>query len=159
MILIKDCEFLPGMSNYFWNFEISNVLFQLLTHKQPNLESVKKVEKITSLGAKLWKILPHDYKELTSLSTFILPIILFIYLFCCCCCCCCGCSQFVLFCFAFCFFLIGINQATIFLQRYVSFSVLNKVLMIILKSCQDRMVWAGMPPQDNFTSLQIRLIV
>ena len=44
-----------------------NVLFQLLTHKQPNLESVKKVEKITSLGAKLWKILPHDYKELTSL--------------------------------------------------------------------------------------------
>ena len=26
--------------------------------------------KITSLSAKIWKILPNDYKELTSLSTF-----------------------------------------------------------------------------------------
>ena len=27
-------------------------------------------EVITFLGAKIWKILPNDYKELTSLSTF-----------------------------------------------------------------------------------------
>ena len=27
-------------------------------------------ETIPSLGAKIWKILPNDYKELTSLSTF-----------------------------------------------------------------------------------------
>ena len=27
-------------------------------------------ETITSLGAKSWKILPNDYKELTSLSKF-----------------------------------------------------------------------------------------
>ena len=27
-------------------------------------------ETITSLGAKIWKILPNDFKELASLSTF-----------------------------------------------------------------------------------------
>ena len=39
--------------------------------KRSNVNSVKYgSETITSLGAKIWKILPHDYKELTSLSTF-----------------------------------------------------------------------------------------
>ena len=36
-----------------------------------NVDSVKYgTETITSFGAKIWKFLPYDYKELTSLSTF-----------------------------------------------------------------------------------------
>ena len=41
------------------------------TFNRSNVNSVKYgTETITSLGAKIWKILPNDYKELTSLSTF-----------------------------------------------------------------------------------------
>ena len=41
------------------------------TLSRSNVSSVKYgTETITSLGAKIWKILPNDYKELTSLSTF-----------------------------------------------------------------------------------------
>ena len=39
------------------------------------MNSVKHgTETITSLGVKIWKILPKDYKDLTSLSTFIFKI-------------------------------------------------------------------------------------
>ena len=38
------------------------------TFNRSNVNSVKYgTETITSLGAKIWKILPNDYKELTSL--------------------------------------------------------------------------------------------
>ena len=38
---------------------------------EASVNSVKYgTETITSLGAKIWKILPNDYKELTSLSPF-----------------------------------------------------------------------------------------
>ena len=41
------------------------------TLNRSNVSYVKYgTETITSLGAKIWKILPNDYKELTSLSTF-----------------------------------------------------------------------------------------
>ena len=41
------------------------------TFNRSNVNSVKYgTETITSLGAKIWKILPNDYKELTSLWTF-----------------------------------------------------------------------------------------
>ena len=41
------------------------------TLNRSNVSSVKYgAETITSLGAKIWKILPIGYKELTSLSTF-----------------------------------------------------------------------------------------
>ena len=41
------------------------------TLNRSNLNSVKYGTKtVTSLGAKIWKILPNDYKVLTSLSTF-----------------------------------------------------------------------------------------
>ena len=39
------------------------------TLSRSNMNSVK-YEIITALGAKIWKILPNDYKELTSLSMF-----------------------------------------------------------------------------------------
>ena len=43
----------------------------LATLNRSNVSSVKYgTETITSLGAKIWKILPNDYKELTCLSTF-----------------------------------------------------------------------------------------
>ena len=41
------------------------------TLSRSNVSSVKYgTETMTSLGTKIWKILPNDYKELTSLSTF-----------------------------------------------------------------------------------------
>ena len=41
------------------------------TLNRSNVSSVKYgTETITSLGAKIWKILPNDYKELTSSSAF-----------------------------------------------------------------------------------------
>ena len=41
------------------------------TLSRSNVNSVKYgTETISSLGAKIWKILPNHYKELTSLSTF-----------------------------------------------------------------------------------------
>ena len=40
------------------------------TLNRSNVSSFKYgTETITSLGAKIWKILPNEYKELTSLST------------------------------------------------------------------------------------------
>ena len=40
------------------------------TLNRSNVSSVKyRTETITSLGAKIWKISPNDYEELTSLST------------------------------------------------------------------------------------------
>ena len=45
------------------------------TLNRSNVNSVKYgTETITSLGAKIWKILPNGYKELTSISTFKLKI-------------------------------------------------------------------------------------
>ena len=41
------------------------------TINRTNVNSVKyRAEAINSLGAKIWKIFPNDYKKLTSLSTF-----------------------------------------------------------------------------------------
>ena len=41
------------------------------TLNRSNVNSVKYgTEAITSLSAKIWRILPNDHKELTSLSTF-----------------------------------------------------------------------------------------
>ena len=37
----QACQIISGILKL-----VLNVLFQLLTHKQPNLESVKKVEKV-----------------------------------------------------------------------------------------------------------------
>ena len=48
---------------------------ELSTLNKSNVNSVKYgTETITSLGAKIWKILPNGYKQLTSLSTFKLKI-------------------------------------------------------------------------------------
>ena len=52
------------------------------TLNRSNVTSVKYgTEKITSLGAKIWEILLNDYKELASLSTFILIIYHCYYVF------------------------------------------------------------------------------
>ena len=40
------------------------------TLKRSNVKWKYGTETITSLGAKIWKVLPNDYKELTSLSKF-----------------------------------------------------------------------------------------
>ena len=41
------------------------------TLNRSNVSSVKRgTERVIILGAKIWKILPNDYRELTSLSTF-----------------------------------------------------------------------------------------
>ena len=51
--------------NLTYNFRNAETL------NRSNINSVKyETEAITSLGAKMWKILPNDYKELTSLLTF-----------------------------------------------------------------------------------------
>ena len=45
--------------------------FKNLAYNFRNAETLdRSTETITPLGAKIWKILPNDYKELTSLSTF-----------------------------------------------------------------------------------------
>ena len=53
--------------------------FKSLTYNFRNAESLNRsnvssakygTETFTSLSVKIWKILPNDYKELTSLSTF-----------------------------------------------------------------------------------------
>ena len=55
-------------------FKFKNLVYNFRnaeTLNRSNANSVKYgTETITSLGAKVWKILPNDYKELTSLSTF-----------------------------------------------------------------------------------------
>ena len=54
-----------NFKNLAYNFRNAETL------NRSNVSSVKYgTETITSLGAKIWKILPNDYKELTSLSTF-----------------------------------------------------------------------------------------
>ena len=51
--------------NLTYNFQNAETL------NRSNVNSVKyRTKTITSLGAKIWKILPNDYKELTSLSAF-----------------------------------------------------------------------------------------
>ena len=58
-----------NFKNLAYNFRNAETL------NRSNVSSVKYgTETITSLGAKIWKILPNDYKELTSLSTFKLKI-------------------------------------------------------------------------------------
>ena len=58
-------EDLFKFKNLVYNFRNAETL------NRSNANSVKYgTETITSLGAKIWKILPNDYKELTSLSTF-----------------------------------------------------------------------------------------
>ena len=52
-------------------FELKNLTYNFRnaeTLNRSNVNSVKYgTETITSLSAKIWKILPNDYKELTSL--------------------------------------------------------------------------------------------
>ena len=58
-------ENVSNFKNLAYNFRIAE------TVNTNNVSSVKHgTETITSLGAKIWKIFPNDYKELTSLSTF-----------------------------------------------------------------------------------------
>ena len=58
-------EDLFKFKNLVYNFRNAETL------NRSNANSVKYgTETITSLGAKIWKILPNDYKELTSLSMF-----------------------------------------------------------------------------------------
>ena len=58
-------EDLFKFKNLVYNFRNAETL------NRSNANSVKYgTETITSLGAKIWKILPNDCKELTSLSTF-----------------------------------------------------------------------------------------
>ena len=55
-------------------FKFENLVRNFLNARTLNRSNVNSVkygaETITSLGAKIWKILPIGYKELTSLSTF-----------------------------------------------------------------------------------------
>ena len=61
-IIMEDVFKFKNLTYNFRNAETLN---------RSNVNSVKYgTETITSLGAKIWKILPNDYKELTSLSTF-----------------------------------------------------------------------------------------
>ena len=54
-----------SFKNLAYNFRNAETL------SRSNVSSVKYgTETITSLGAKIWKILPNDYKELTSSSMF-----------------------------------------------------------------------------------------
>ena len=54
-------------------FNFKNLAYKfhnVKTLNRSNVSSVKyRTEAVTSLGAKIWKMLPNDYKELTSLST------------------------------------------------------------------------------------------
>ena len=61
----KIMEDVFNFKNLAYNFRNTE------TFNRSNVSSVKYgTETITSLGAKIWKILPNGYKELTSLSTF-----------------------------------------------------------------------------------------
>ena len=55
-------------------FKFKNLTYNFRNAETLNRSSVNSVkygaETITSLGAKIWKILPNNYKELTSLSMF-----------------------------------------------------------------------------------------
>ena len=61
-VIMEDVFNFKNLAYNFRNVESLN---------RSNISSVKyATETITSLGAKIWKILPNDYKEVTSLSTF-----------------------------------------------------------------------------------------
>ena len=61
-VIMEDVFKFKNLAYNFWNAGTLN---------RNNVNSVKYgTETITSLGAKIWKILPNDYKELISLSTF-----------------------------------------------------------------------------------------
>ena len=61
-VIMEDVFKFKNLTYNFRNVEILNI---------SNVNSVKYgTATITSLGAKIWKILPNDYKELTFLSTF-----------------------------------------------------------------------------------------
>ena len=61
-VIMEDVFNFKSLAYNFRNAETLN---------KSNVSSVKcGTETITSLGAKIWKILHNDYKELTSLSTF-----------------------------------------------------------------------------------------
>ena len=55
-------------------FKFKNLVYNFQNVETLNRSNINSVEygteTITSLGGKIWKILPGDYKELTSLSTF-----------------------------------------------------------------------------------------
>ena len=55
-------------------FKFKNLTYNFRNVETLNISNVNSVKygtaTITSLGAKIWKILPNDYKELTFLSTF-----------------------------------------------------------------------------------------
>ena len=55
-------------------FKFKNLTYNFRNEETLNKSNVNSVkcgtETITSLGAKIWKILPNGYKELTCLSTF-----------------------------------------------------------------------------------------
>ena len=59
-------------------FKLKNLTYNFRNAETLNTSIVNFVkygtETITSLSAKIWNILPNDYKELTSLSTFIFKI-------------------------------------------------------------------------------------
>ena len=62
LVIMEDILKFKNLMYNFRNMEILN---------RSNVNSARcGTEKITSLGAKFWKILPNDLKELTSLSTF-----------------------------------------------------------------------------------------
>ena len=54
-------------------FKFKNLVYNFQNVETLNRSNVYSVEygteTITSLGGKIWKVLPDDYKELTSLST------------------------------------------------------------------------------------------
>ena len=61
-VIMEDVFKFKNLAYNFRNAETLN---------RSNLNSVKYgTETVTSLGAKIWKVLPKDYKVLTSLSTF-----------------------------------------------------------------------------------------
>ena len=55
-------------------FQFKNLTYNFRNAETLNISNVNSVkygtEIIASLGAKIWKILPKDYKELTLFSTF-----------------------------------------------------------------------------------------
>ena len=55
-------------------FKFKNLVYNFQNVETLNRSNVYSAEygneTITSLGGKIWKVLPDDYKELTSLSTF-----------------------------------------------------------------------------------------
>ena len=61
-VIMEDVFNFKNLAYNFRNVETLN---------RSNVSSVKYgTEIITSFGTKIWKILPNNYKELTSLSTF-----------------------------------------------------------------------------------------